>query len=841
MKLRTIGAVLAGAAMIGATVAGAAAAADAPAKSWFIDPATGQPNVTVVVGAQANASDVVSASLIAAAVGNMATVEETASTTKTASVKWEKVGEYMYPDNYYPMYAEYNTSYCTAGKYPATYWVDFELYSNMYWETAENYWPHKDYDTYVQIAMPTDVRNPGGTGALVAKGLNTLWFSNSNKEWDSKNRVYYFGVQGATGNVRRYYIVNNNNQHPDTRGSSAILTDGGANPTTLILRDEEKGGQAMMYAGGSYDDGDGAWDFNTYSLFSTAAWVNVIDAGTVNYIYDPTDDCDYIFGGTGTAMEAHEEIQLIVGDKYESDPGPNGIADFLGDYGSASGIVYRTAEIRYPLLENGQNICGITKCWGMVDFETARSGYLNEIKFLGKMYRPMFSGATWTNTVDGTEYYMGGYFMYGKPFAEKEKIMKVGDVYSYHGWTVTLNDVNIYENKAYITVAGPALTAPFNFIMVMDSLGACGPCCPDCATYGGNGAFTSNPTKRNEYDPYVKYTTVTKEKSGYTYDFFRYVNFMLDGIKTFVGADGTYLAEFNLYAIEDYGYLEDKGCCDPFVTTPNDYALKITGGWRRVVIDGEDPVVVTPWEFSDPAVTYTIADAYVLWEPAPRCAPTGYCPDANFDTLELQLCDNINIPNCETTYTVNGPENYFTVEVVDVDFGRYNDAVETFPDSTRSDNIPLSIYKDPEDQTGYTPYDLDDATYMTNPLYTGQTVKAQADKDGVYLRLNMSTAGDTIKYTANVKIDPVELIKLDIEVNTATNTKNLVLVGGPVYNSIVKDLVDMGASTVDWATSAGEWEWIADPMAKGYDVLIVAGANREETRMAAEDLIAILN
>ena len=65
----------------------------------------------------------------------------------------------------------------------------------------------------------------------------------------------------------------------------------------------------------------------------------------------------------------------------------------------------------------------------------------------------------------------------------------------------------------------------------------------------------------------------------------------------------------------------------------------------------------------------------------------------------------------------------------------------------------------------------------------------------------MTTAGQTIKYTANVKIDPVELIKLDIEVNTATNTRNLILVGGPVYNSIVKDLVDMGASTVDWATS----------------------------------------
>jgi len=818
MKLRTIGAVLAGAAMIGATVAGAAAAAQAPAKSWFIDPATGQPNVTVVVGAQANASDVVSASLIAAAVGNMATVEEEASTTKTASVKWEKVGEYNYSRAVNML--EYNVTPCLSNR-EARWYLDYALYSSQYWETAENNWPNKDYDVYVALATPSDVRNP--TGNLVAKGLSTLWFSNSPKEWDSKDRVYKFSVLSAAGTSRPYFLV--------TQKTANAL-----DPTFPIAKTLD------AYAGGSYDDGDGAWDFNTYGFFTTKAWVNL--AGDTDE-YSPSGDCDYLFGGTGTAMEAHEEIQLIVGDKYESDPGPNGIADFLGDKGSASGIVYRTAEIRYPLLENGQNICGIKKCWGMVDFETARAGYLNEIKFLGKMYKPMFAGATWTNTVDGMEYYLGGYFMYGKPYAEKEKIMKVGDVYTFHGWTVTLNDVNIYENKAYITVAGPALTAPFTFIMVMDAIGveACGPCCPECATYGGGGAFTSNPTRRTEYDPYVKYTTVTKEKSGYSYDFFRYVNFMLDGIKTFVGADGTYLAEFNLYAIEDYGYLEDKGCCDPFVTTPNDYGLAITGGWRRVV--AVDPTDLTPeinvdWFAWEDTPTTTLEE-YILWRPAPVCATTAgnYCPDANFDTLELQLCDTINIPNCETTYTVNGPENYFTVEVVDVDFGRYNTGLAFDPVPT----VAASLHGSQKLLNANPPVSLLDAIFSGTPgaAYAGQAVKDGADKDGVYLRINMSTKGDTIKYTANVKIDPVELIKLDIEVNTATNTRNLILVGGPVYNSIVKDLVDMGASTVDWATSAGEWEWIADPMAKGYDVLIVAGANREETRMAAEDLVAMLN
>jgi len=830
MKLRKVGAFIAGATLIGAALAGVAAEINVPAKSWWVDPITGTPNVVIAIGAQANASDVVSASIIAAAVGNMATVEETAPILRTSQVEWEKVGEYDYD---YPFYrVDYNVNpVCVDDTYlEATWYVDYDLYSNMYWETAENNWPHKDYDTYVQIAMPEKVMNPN---IVVAKGLSRLWFSNSPKEWDSKDRVYKFSVISSTGNQRSYFLVN-------TKTNFAV------DPTFSIVRD------LPQYAGGGYDNGDEGWSFN-YAMFTTKAWVDV--QGN-NNAYDTQNDCDYLFGGTGTAMEAHEEIQLIVGDKYESDPGPNGIADFIGGKGSVSGIVYRTAEIRYPLLENGQNICGIEKCWGMIDFETARAGYLNEIRFLGKMYKPMFAGATY---VTGPEPgYLGAYFMYGTPVAEAEKIMKVGDIYNFHGWTVTLNDVNIYENKAYITVAGPALSSPFTFIMVMDSLGVCGPCCPDCATYGGGGAFTSNPTQRNEYDPYVKYTIVSKEKGGYSYDFFRYVNFMLDGIKTFVGADGTNLAEFNLYAIEDYGYFEDKGCCDPFVTTPNDYGLAITGGWRRVAIalpeftppgtewksiedaQGNLNGYVSAWESAPelPSAVDYVSRAYILWQPAPRCNTP--CPDANFDTLELQLCDNIIIPNCETTYTVNGPENYFTVEVVDSDYGRYNTGLP-FDPSTLTTGVSLKVNKAPSDQVD--PYGLADARYYQYlnyfTPYLGQAVRTDVnpDADGVFLRLKMSSIRETVTYNAKVQIDPVELIKLDIEVNTATNTKNLVLVGGPVYNSIVKDLVDMGASTVDWATSSGEWEWIADPMAKGYDVLIVAGANREETRMAARDLV----
>jgi len=127
-------------------------------------------------------------------------------------------------------------------------------------------------------------------------------------------------------------------------------------------------------------------------------------------------------------------------------------------------------------------------------------------------------------------------------------------------------------------------------------------------------------------------------------------------------------------------------------------------------------------------------------------------------------------------------------------------------------------------------------------VYKGRSNSSSTDKDGAKVTISQTVVdtAQSITYTKNVNIDPIELIKLDIEINTSSMQKNLILVGGPVYNSIVKDLGNMGASTVDWATSPGEWEWIADPFGRGYDVLIVAGANREETRLAAQQLVSQL-
>ena len=813
MKIRMLGAALTGALMLGATLAGAAAAASVPPRSFFIDPISGEPNVVIAVGATANASDVVSGSIIAAAVGNMATVEETKTVTRSSSATFDLMMDYNYSydkNNKNKIIVPYKV-YCIEDPKEVTeakWYTGYELFSTQFWETAsgdgvKGTWDNnKSYDISVAITMPKEIREPYKNN-VVARELNTLWFSNSPKDWDANDRIYKGSPTSGAG-TGKYWLVNTNK----VSGS----------PTSGILEN------LPAYAGGSYDNGNGSWDFE-YAFFTTSAWVDV----TGNDIFKQKEkDCDYHFGGTGTAMEPHEEIQVILADIETT---PDGIVDMRGDRGSASGIVYRTAEIRYPLLENGQNICGIEHCYGMVDFETAVKGRISPIKFLGKYYTPLFAGATYSTEENVN---LGAYFAYGKPYAEKEKIMKVGDAYSFHGWTINLSDVNIYENKAFITVSGPDLTSPFSFIMVMDALdGPCALCCPDCAIYGGNGAFTSNPTRRNEYDPYKVLVSKTKEVNGRAYTLFNYIPFMLDGIKTFVGADGTYLAEFNLYAVEDFGWFEDKGCCDPFVTTPNDYGLAITGGWRKVAFSNQRPQeninatypgynFMTPtadgnwtaWEyFPTTSMAGEINAAYILWQPAPSCKP---CPDANFDTLELQLCDNIDIPDCETAFTINGPENYFSVTISDVDFGKANETLNGLYDISNPQH-PYSVYK-------------------------GRSNSSSTDKDGAKVTISQTVVdtAQSITYTKNVNIDPIELIKLDIEINTSSMQKNLILVGGPVYNSIVKDLGNMGASTVDWATSPGEWEWIADPFGRGYDVLIVAGANREETRLAAQQLVSQL-
>jgi len=81
--------------------------------------------------------------------------------------------------------------------------------------------------------------------------------------------------------------------------------------------------------------------------------------------------------------------------------------------------------------------------------------------------------------------------------------------------------------------------------------------------------------------------------------------------------------------------------------------------------------------------------------------------------------------------------------------------------------------------------------------------------------------------------DPQKLITNDEALleNIAKNN-NLILIGGPVANRLVANLVQNGKSKIDWYTSQGEIEYIPNGLYPGRDVIIVAGADREKTRSA---------
>ncbi|NJE09979.1 S-layer protein [Thermococcus sp. MAR1] len=80
---------------------------------------------------------------------------------------------------------------------------------------------------------------------------------------------------------------------------------------------------------------------------------------------------------------------------------------------------------------------------------------------------------------------------------------------------------------------------------------------------------------------------------------------------------------------------------------------------------------------------------------------------------------------------------------------------------------------------------------------------------------------------------------MDYEVNMDDPGSNLILIGGPVANSLTKYLVEQNISQVDWYNSPGDIEYIQDALG-GYDVVIVAGATRDETKVAAEALMEYL-
>jgi hypothetical protein len=100
-------------------------------------------------------------------------------------------------------------------------------------------------------------------------------------------------------------------------------------------------------------------------------------------------------------------------------------------------------------------------------------------------------------------------------------------------------------------------------------------------------------------------------------------------------------------------------------------------------------------------------------------------------------------------------------------------------------------------------------------------------------------SGGVVKSAAPVK---TALGKLDSEVTSADkSTKNLILVGGPAVNSLVRELADASKTkNRDWYVAQGAGtaliELVADAFASGRSALVVAGHSAADTRAATSAL-----
>lgn len=99
-----------------------------------------------------------------------------------------------------------------------------------------------------------------------------------------------------------------------------------------------------------------------------------------------------------------------------------------------------------------------------------------------------------------------------------------------------------------------------------------------------------------------------------------------------------------------------------------------------------------------------------------------------------------------------------------------------------------------------------------------------------------------IEVSASYEAVPLIPVKSEKEVTESEkDEKTLVLVGGPVANSLVADLVSANKSKIDWDSSPGEIEVVENAFKDGQTVVIAAGKDREATMAATELFLGSIN
>ncbi|MBU7021092.1 MAG: S-layer protein, partial [Theionarchaea archaeon] len=443
-------------------------------------------------------------------------------------------------------------------------------------------------------------------------------------------------------------------------------------------------------------------------------------------------------------------------------------------------------------------------------------------------------------------------------------------------YSVELMDVDVDHNKAWFEVSleGEVIES---FWMVLDPLHGFSPnlqqqgASGEVLVYGidldGDGVaddyyYNKWITGRAEKDVWGDYQwKYYVDNRGDAWYLFTITDFVLDGVKIFIGAQGTIGIEIKVYWLENKKVFYNHLCCDPWVTEANNYQMFLDAyesGWDAYDVNGY-------YLYQPPGTGFWPQDGLAWW--TLQVGPANFIGDGFLDNNDGHIGyewtalngagfyfpeqDNLDRDDVAGVTTFNdGRDMNWVLQAGAIDLYDIEDPVLWFGAGQPIVEINIALcdkmcapgceYKWPIPG----PYPRDPPYFtieVTDVLFGGLNGMECPDFDGIYYDTIMEAVQTTTFTTvAPADIDEIGIVMLDTELDfagwKAACEYNLVLIGGPVANIVVKQLVDEGVSTVDWTTSPGEWEYITDPYGD-CDILIIAGADRDATREAAQDLI----
>ena len=760
MKLRKIGAFLAGTLLMGATLGGVITQEVPP--DFFVDPETGEFDVIIVVGSEASDTDVELATTLATALGvevhknvGLLLANATIKPRTSLSDSLRKIGfpTVDVPDAYLYQEWEHNGT-------P----ISYTLRTLWYFDDPHGFWGNSNghfdpWETHEEIQIRFDVKTleptPESDCVTCLHGGDIDFYglfnekSTTFKEWHPIPGVIY-----RADNIFAPPVLHVELEYEQPVGNSIFAFDFGP-VTTLFMPEPWMVVQERL---------------PRFKLFDTV--YTVIGAG-------PVLDVDFLSGFPGSL---HGMPYIITGEPHFEAP----VYLYLNEPQDFS--IY-TVEVK--------------------DTEFDYNRVLLDVSIYGELIESFWM-----------------------------------ECYPLHFWISPTGEREWKKGFPPGTLRGEF---PFAFYDTCEDLNGDGELDPgeitNIITYDYNGDGTPDYHKwvvgKAEKAIWADYTWYYYTDDRYVSRLlFSAVDFAIEGVKVFIGAEGISGVEIKVYWLENTKLWYNRLCSDPWATEP-DYQLFLD-------------VCELGWD--------EVNNTYVYQPPG-----TGLWPPLGLDTWIEKVGSNTFIGNGfldsndghtghEYTLLTNvAPGRYFPEQYdLDRDNSKTNDCRASYW-SLRPMCTDMYDAEDPVIWHGPGVPMVELNVFLCEnlcaPGYVDTwPVSGPICEDNPYFTIEVTDVcycgvEDGIDYNTIVHVGETDLIMTDTEFDAteweSTGDSNLILIGGPVANIIDKQLVDDGMSSVNWTTSPGEWEYIPAPYGN-CDILIVAGADRDATCKAVQSLLDYL-